>query len=81
PCSRDKLRPTNRIVAVNGTEVDNLDEFLSVVQQSNHSEPMRLSVLSLRDVPSTIVLRMDYHYWPTYMLERKDGSWAYRELD
>ena len=40
------LRPTNRIVAVNGTEVSNLDDFLTVVSQANKDEPLRLSLLS-----------------------------------
>ena len=59
PCSRDGLRPTYRIVQVNGESINSLVEFERIVGKIPASESVRMNVLTLRDEPRTISVRQD----------------------
>lgn len=80
PCSRDELRPTNRIVSVNGANISTLDDFILQLSNSDHTKPLRLGLLSLRDIPKTLTLRLDEHYWPSFSLSYDNSQWKYEEF-
>lgn len=76
PASRYGLRPTRRVVAVNGVETPDLEAFAGVVRSLAADAPVRLTMRDLDDRMEVATLRLDPHYWPAAMLSRVDGRWV-----
>ncbi|KAL9057802.1 MAG: hypothetical protein Q9162_002143 [Coniocarpon cinnabarinum] len=82
PADMYGLAPTNFIIGVNGTSVDNLDEFLKEIGKVGDNTYFRLKMMSFDDVPFVVTMKKCEHYFPT--LEwRKDsvGKWERREVE
>ena len=80
PAGHYSLRPTNRIVAVDGKPTPDLDAFLTAVKDKPDRGTVMLKLIDLDGRPSVMTLVLDLQYWPTYEIRREpDGSW--RRLD
>ena len=75
PASASDVRPTFRIVAVDGIETPDLDAFLAAVDGRDDRDALRLSVVDLEDRPHTLTLRLDLRYWPTFELRLSEDGW------
>jgi pro-apoptotic serine protease NMA111 len=77
PCSADKMSPSRIITEVDGQEVTNLAEFITILQKKETtSEPIPLRMRDFNGRPSVISLRLDELYWPTQLLEKTDEAWT-----
>ena len=75
PAQRYGVRPTRRIVEVDGVPTPNLDAFLAAVQMKDDREPVRLTLETDDGIPLVQTLKLDLHYWPTQLLELRNGAW------
>ena len=75
PASSSDVRPTFRIVAVDGIETPDLDAFLAAVEDREDRTALRLGVVDLEDRPHTLTLRLDLQYWPTFELRLGEDGW------
>jgi S1-C subfamily serine protease len=76
PAGRYGLRPTQRIVAVDGMPTPDLDAFLAAVKDKPDRGTVMLKLVDLDGRPSVMTLVLDLQYWPTYEIRREsDGSW------
>lgn len=80
PGGRYRLRPTRRIMAVNETPTPDLDAFLKAVKDIKHGDVARLKVMTLKDQPSIVTLKLDLVFSPTEELVRTDKGWVRRDL-
>ncbi len=80
PAQKYRLRPSLRIVEVDGTAVANLDQLVTQVSGKKHGEAVRIRALGLDGKPEVLTLKLDLMYWPTTIVERKNGEWERREL-
>ena len=77
PAARFGLRPTRRIMAVNGQPTPDLDAFLAAVAGLPDRAPVRLDTLALDGQEQVVTLKLDQRYWPTFELSRAaDGTWT-----
>ncbi len=75
PASRYQLRPTHRILAVDGTPTPTLDAFLAAVKDRPDRGGVRLKTVDLDGKPQVITLKLDLQYWPTAELRAGAGGW------
>jgi S1-C subfamily serine protease len=81
PAGHYSLRPTNRIVAVDGKPTPDLDAFLAAVKDKPNRGTVMLKLVDLDGRPSVMTLVLDLQYWPTYEIRREpDGSWRRVDL-
>jgi pro-apoptotic serine protease NMA111 len=77
PCARDQLRPTRRIVEVNGEAVEDLDHFAALVSALDPDDAISIRTLDLWNQPAKLALRPDLHYWTTSWIVRDEsGIWS-----
>lgn len=81
PAARYGLRPTARILEVDGTPVPTLDAFLEAVAGRPDGGAVRLRTVDLDGKVGVLTLKLDLNYWPTAELVRGEGGWTRRELD
>jgi len=70
------LRAAHWIVEVNGKPTPDLDAFLSVVNSLDASNFVRLKIQGIQDRVSVTTIKMDLHYWPTWLLFKKGNDWV-----
>ncbi|MEM9056963.1 MAG: PDZ domain-containing protein, partial [Pseudomonadota bacterium] len=75
PASRYGLWAGRRVIAVDGTPVSSLDEFIAQVRDKRDRDAVRLRTKSWNDSIDVITLKLDEHYWPAYQLTRNEGGW------
>lgn len=75
------LRPTRRIVEIDGTPTPDLDSFLRAIGSQSDRQAVRIKSVGLDGKVQVATLKLDLHYWPTTVIERVDGEWRRRELD
>lgn len=75
PAARYKVYAMSKIVAIDGTPVNNLDEFISAVKGKQHKESVLIKILDINNRPHVITLRIDSHYWPFYELRYQNEAW------
>ncbi len=76
PANHFGLTGSLRILSVDGTDVPDLDTFLSVVKTKKHRESVRLKVVDLNGRENIVTLKLDLNYWPTYELKwTKEDDW------
>ena len=74
PAFMYSLQPTNFIIAVNGTPVTDLDEFLACVNDIPDNTYFRLKSVSFDDIPFVITMKKCEHYFPTVDLRKGEGG-------
>ncbi|MEL7185308.1 MAG: trypsin-like peptidase domain-containing protein [Pseudomonadota bacterium] len=75
PATRYGLWAGRRVVEVNEQPTPNLDAFISIVKDLEHSESVRLKTVTWNGTAEVITLKLDNHYWPAYEVRRVNGHW------
>ena len=76
PASRYGIRPTRRIIAIDGQPTPDLDAFLNAVNGRADRSPVRLEMEALDGARRVHTLKLDDRFWPTQVLELKAGEWT-----
>jgi S1-C subfamily serine protease len=76
PAARYGLRPTRRIIEVDGQPTPDLDTFLAIVSEKGDRESVRLKTISLDERVQVITLKQDLQYWPTREFQYEEGAWV-----
>jgi S1-C subfamily serine protease len=79
PAHKYSLRAAHWIVEVNGKATPNLATFLEVVSSLDVNEFVRLKIKGQQDRVSVTTLKLDVHYWPTWVLNKKGSDWVLEE--
>lgn len=78
PASRYGLRPTLRVLEVDGVAVPTLDAFLAAVSGRADGGAVRLKTTDLDGRVQVLTLKLDLAYWPTQELRREGDTWTRR---
>jgi S1-C subfamily serine protease len=81
PASRSGLFAGRRIVAIDGRQTADLDQFVEAVGDLADRESVRLNTVTWNNVPEVITLKLDHHYWPSYELRRESYQWQRYSLN
>lgn len=80
PAHKYSLRAAHWIVEVNGKPTPDLDTFLNVASSIDASQFVRLKIRGLQDRVTVTTLKLDLHYWPTWVLDKKGSDWVLEEM-
>ena len=75
PATRYGLWAMRRVVEVNEQPTPDLDTFIDIVGELEHSESVRLKTITLNGAIEVITLKLDNQYWPAYEIQRVNGHW------
>jgi len=76
PAERHGLRPTRRIVAIDGRPTPDLDAFLAAIAGRRDRESLRVTTEDRDGVRIVRPLKLDRHYWPARILEERTEGWV-----
>jgi S1-C subfamily serine protease len=79
PAHKYSLRAAHWITEVNGRPTPDLDAFLSVVSSLDEHDSVRLKICGLQDRINVTTLKMDSHYWPTWLLYKSRKEWILQD--
>lgn len=74
PANRYGLGALNRIVAVDGTEISSIEDFVEAVKDKQHQDSVRVAVQNMQNLPAMLTLKVDEHYWPSYTIVKTDDG-------
>lgn len=80
PAHKYSLRAAHWIVEVNGKPTPDLDTFLNVASTIDANQFVRLKIRGLQDRVTVTTLKLDLHYWPTWVLDQKGKDWVLQEV-
>ena len=63
------------MVAVDGVEVETLDDFLNEVNTRTQDEITRLTVVSMSGRKRIVTVQPEYNFWPTFEIKRTIEGW------
>lgn len=75
PAMWDGLYRNRFVSAVDGVEVNTLDEFLHAVSHRQQDEITRLTVVSMSGRKRIITVQPEYNFWPTFEVRRTEDGW------
>ena len=76
PAQRYGIRPTRRVVALDGTPTPDLDAFEAAVAGMADRASVRLTTEALDGSIRVQTLKLDLQYWPTQALKLEEGAWT-----
>lgn len=79
PASRYGLKPTSRIVKVEGNPVNSLEDFIALVKNVAHQDALRLTLLDRDDRVKVMTLRVDREHWPMREFFYRHQQWQWRD--
>ncbi|GMG14596.1 unnamed protein product [[Candida] boidinii] len=72
---------TNFITHVNEEKTPDIDEFLRVVKGIPDNTYCKIRIVSFDNIPYAQTLKVNYHYFPTFGLQRDENKeWKYIDL-
>jgi len=80
PAQRHGLRPTLRILEVDGRATPDLATFAAAVRGGSDRTSVRLRVADLEGKIEVLSLELDLHDWPTAWLRRGAAGWVRSEV-
>ncbi len=80
PAAYYGLRASSLVRAVDDTPINNLDDFLSIIENLPDKAPVRLQVENLSGATQVTTMETDMVYWPSMVFEADEGQWTLREL-
>lgn len=80
PAYDEGVRPTRHIVQIDGTEINDLDDFLKVVKTQRDGQAVRVVLEQLDGRIEVRTMKLDLRYWPTTVIRWSDSGWARQEL-
>jgi S1-C subfamily serine protease len=81
PALWDGLYRNRMISAVDGEAVNDLDDFLTHIKKKKQDEITRLSLISMSGRKSLVTLQPEYHFWPTFEINKSASGWQRIEHD
>ncbi|ASJ72413.1 Serine protease Do-like HtrB [Granulosicoccus antarcticus IMCC3135] len=66
PALWDSLYRNRFVVAVDGSPVNDLDDFLTLVSQREQDQITRLTVVSMSGRKQIVTVQPEYNFWPTF---------------
>jgi len=75
PALWDGLYRNRFVVAVDGQEIENLDDFLAAVSTRQQDEITRLTVVSMSGRKRIVTVQPEYNFWPTFEVKRTIDGW------
>ncbi len=75
PALWDRLYRNRFVVAVDGVEVSDLDDFLAQVSARAQDEITRLTVVSMSGRKRIVTVQPEYNFWPTFEVKRSVDGW------
>ncbi len=76
PAERHGVRPTRRIVAIDGRPTPTLDAFLATIAGRGSRESVRVTTEDRDGVRVVKPVELDGHYWPALVLEEGPEGWV-----
>ncbi len=76
PAARDGLYPNRFITAVDGREINTIEDFLAAVNNRDEGDVVRLSLKLLSGQETLIGLKISRQFWPTFELRRGINGWV-----
>lgn len=80
PAARDRVRPTRRIIRLNGVPVANLDDFVTLLSEVDPTSTVVLTLEDLDGIQTVRPIDLDLDFWPTEILSYEDGAWRRSRL-
>lgn len=80
PAARDRVRPTRRIIRLNGVPVANLDDFVTLLSDVDPTSTVVLTLEDLDGIQTVRPIDLDLDFWPTEILSYEDGAWRRSRL-
>ena len=81
PALWDGLFRNRFVVAIDGKQIDNLDDFLAVVGSKQQDEITRLTTISMSGRTSIVTVEPEYNFWPTFEISRDEAGWQRIDYD
>jgi S1-C subfamily serine protease len=75
PANRYGFRALSRIIEVDGVPVKTENDFIQAVQDKKHQESLRLKLIDMNDQARMITIKVDKHYWPSFIIEKTTTGW------
>ncbi|MBX2838178.1 MAG: trypsin-like peptidase domain-containing protein [Gammaproteobacteria bacterium] len=75
PALWDGLYRNRFVTAIDGVDINNLDELLDQVKNKAQDEITRLSLISMSGRKSIVTVQPEYNFFPTFEIRRTDAGW------
>ncbi len=74
PALWDGLYRNRFVVAIDGSAINDLDDFLSMVNQREQDQITRLTVVSMSGRKQIVTVQPEYNFWPTFEVRYIEGA-------
>jgi len=81
PAHKYNLRAVHWITEVNGTPTPDVDAFVAVVKDLPDGSSLRLKMVGVQDKVMVTTIKIDLHYWPTWLLHKEGTKWKLKAFD
>lgn len=76
PALWDGLYRNRFVVAIDGSAINDLDEFLALVAKREQDQITRLTVVSMSGRKQIVTVQPEYNFWPTFEVRySEDAGW------
>ncbi len=75
PALWDGLYRNRFVVAIDGEDVSDLDDLLSLVTQRQQDQVTRLTLITMSGRKQVVTVQPEYNFWPTFEVKRLAEGW------
>jgi hypothetical protein len=83
--SKGILSPVSWILEIDNQKVSSLDILLEIIQnlkgRDESEEYIQVKLIGRQGITSIVGVKLNSHFWPTWILERKAKEWVRTELE